>query len=303
MHHRFDLSDVPPARRAQALALKREAWNPVTNARYWSGWQGGIAQVWAWPGDDPDLLSPDDDVPVPESALDAPGENEARLMATLDGFEGQVWHHGILTHSRWWPQRPEQRQWDKFLRGAHRAPEPLPEPQTPVWRLRPWARFAAAGQGWWLQNERSVVTTTAMVLALALGWQLGGLWQAQRAVAAEQARLEALEQSSAVELAARERALAEQARAIELMALRPSHNVLALVDKVTAEMPADASLREWRYEPGQLVFLLQTPTPPEPEPLVRAFEGVEGIESVLAERGRPENTLELRAALSGQPSR
>ena len=72
LYKRFDLSEMPPARRAQALALKLEAWQPLAKARFWHGWHAGIAHAWSWAEDDPACVARDDETAIPESALHQP---------------------------------------------------------------------------------------------------------------------------------------------------------------------------------------------------------------------------------------
>lgn len=297
MYRRFELDELPPARREAVLELRLEAWNPMPDARFWTGWQRGVAHVWAWYGSDPELQAGVGEIPVPETVVQIPGGNGPRLVAGLDGYEGQLWRNAKLVQSRWWARSPDESAWHAFLRAAGQPPGPVPAPQTPAWQQRPWARSSTAARAWFERHERRLVATTAGVFALFIGWQLGALWKVDGAVEQARERLEALQQRAGDELAARERALAASARAEALLALRPTTGALALFDEVTGAMPSGTRLREWQHEPGELTFMLQAESSPDPEQAVRAFESVSTLDEVIVERGRPENSLEVRAAI------
>jgi hypothetical protein len=70
---------------------------------------------------------------LPESLAYEPLEAGERLVICVEGIEGQVWRGGVLRASRWWPQRPNQRQWQTFMRVAHPGDvSPLPPMPAPT---------------------------------------------------------------------------------------------------------------------------------------------------------------------------
>ena len=58
---------------------------------------------------------------VPETELQAVGEDGIRLAACLRGVEAQFWQDKTLRASRWWPQSPKPHQWASFLQGLDQA--------------------------------------------------------------------------------------------------------------------------------------------------------------------------------------
>lgn len=302
VYRQFDLSDVPAARKAQALALKLDAWQPVPQARFWHGWSDGCAHAWAWPADDPHCAVGDNETPIPETALHSPLAAGHRLVRVSDGYEGQVWRQGQLSLSRWWPQPPEASQWRQFLRAAGSPGAPVPEPETATWSPRPWLKSGSGSNAWWLAHERAVVIGVAALMLLLIGWQGGRLWQVNDAVAEARTQLEQLRQSSADELAARDRALQFSDQAARLVALIPNPRALELLDQTTAVLPDNGRLLEWQHEPTQLVLAFETDRPPNPEQAVRALREVQALDDILAERATPPNALRIQARIRSGPS-
>lgn len=162
------------ALRAQALA-----WQPFerTEVRYVLGTQGGLLLAW-----DASLtaslvaqqgLSPDKIEWIPEPMLQ-PAAPEAclRLVAGLDGFEGQHWEEGFLRASRWWAELPGERDWLDFARATaaqvHGADERL-EPQELPLQPATWASFRGPHQraSQSLRAERWIVGGVGLVLVAA----------------------------------------------------------------------------------------------------------------------------------------
>ena len=295
VYHRFDLGKVEPARRAAALQLKLSAWRPFEAARYWVGWQQGIAHVWSWSSEVDD---PDSGTPVPESALHPPLENGLRLVDLVDGFEGQYWRDGCLCHSRWWATLPEARQWAAFERAAGQSPGArVPQPVQLPWRMRPWARIGGAGQTWIEQHEKRLVLGTVMVLALLYGWQLAGLWQARQALEAQQARIEALQAQAAPELAAREQALSDQARIEAVLDLWPEVNAMVLMQAVAEALPGGLQFQAWQQQGSELQLVVKGRATADPEQVIRALEALPWLDDVFAEPDRDANALSVRAVI------
>lgn len=299
LYRAFDLSAVPAAQRARALQIKLDAWRPLDAVRYWSGWQGGMAQVWAWSADDPELQPAAGERVLPEPLTQAPMTEGMRLVHCLEGFEGQHWHDGVLRLARWWPAPPRLVAWHAFLRAAGCMPQPVSEPVRPPETPRPWARRVGAQSAWWAEQETRWVTATAALLALLIGWQLGGWWNAQRVLQQHADQLAALQSSAAAPLADRERALSAVARFETLRKHMDRRSPLELLDEVTAALPQQLALRRWQQQPQSLVFEIEGESAPDPETVVRALQPIAGLEQIIAERGREPNRLELSAVLDG----
>ena len=294
------------ARRADSLALRLEAWRPLESTRYWIGWHGGTAHVWAWRGvDDQSSARAGGVSELPESALHPPLGSGCRLVELLEGFEGQYWAGGQLEFSRWWASEPGEDQWRRFVRAAGQVPDAgRPEPARVAWRARPWARPTAPVGEWLEHNEGPFVIWAASVLALLLGWQLAGVWQAERAVARERERMQVLERQAGPELAAREQALSELDRARALVALGPVVEALPLLRAVAEAGPGDTRIASWQQFGRELEVVFEGDAPPPPEQTVRALEQIPGLGQVIAERGRRSGQLQVRAVLEageGEP--
>ena len=75
---------------------------------------------------------------LPETLAQLPLDNGARLVSGLSGFEGQIWRKQNLVASRWWPQIPQETDWNGFIRAAQETlgilDFPLPEAVQLPWR-------------------------------------------------------------------------------------------------------------------------------------------------------------------------
>jgi len=80
------------------------------------------AGLWTWEGETLVNGRPLSDLnSLPESLAREPMEEGERLIACLEGVEGQIWTRGILIASRWWPDEPSEREWSLFLRAGKGA--------------------------------------------------------------------------------------------------------------------------------------------------------------------------------------
>ena len=102
----------------QATKLAAYARSPMANPAFRFDVQGNEVAIWSWSKDQPGMDDDDERAMIPETVLHPALDNGARLVRCVDGFEGQVWRDSILTHSRWWPQEPDQHLWDLFVRAA-----------------------------------------------------------------------------------------------------------------------------------------------------------------------------------------
>lgn len=298
IYKRFDLSEVPPARRGQALSVQLESWRPVRGATIWHGWLAGVAHVWAWPGDASDLQPQPNESAVPESALVPPQKDGLRLLECSEGFEGQCWQEGQLMVSRWWAARPDDVQWRTFLRAAGYAADTVPSAEDAQWNVRPWVRSASGANAWWNAHEWEVVSATAAVLILALGWQTGQWWQARQQLQEAQQGIDVLRAGASSELAARDRTLALMDRAGLMAGLVPEPGALELLDQVTAALPEDGKLLSWQHEPERLSIEFEADRAPNPERAVRALQQVPALEEILTERIPAANALRVQAEIN-----
>lgn len=75
---------------------------------------------------------------LPETLAQLPLDNGARLVSGLSGVEGQIWREQNLVASRWWPQVPQEKDWNGFIRAAQESlgtlDFPLPAAVQVPWR-------------------------------------------------------------------------------------------------------------------------------------------------------------------------
>ena len=207
---RIDLSRLPANKRASALNLQLPQWSPYRDSDYAVTWSDGVASVWCWDQALADAalvargLKPQGLRKIPETLLRPRQAEGFRLLACLDGFEGQCWGASQLLASRWWPAMPDAAALLAFQRDANL---PLDQQQTTALaqdlaqdlalQARPWSAISGA------RADVAEVSTPEMLLyallalalglpAMALGVDQYRLGQAIAARQAEIARLEAM---------------------------------------------------------------------------------------------------------------
>ena len=272
---RFDLAQVPAARRHSALRLKLVAWAPFAEAAYAVVWVDGLATVWCWDaarlrerlaphGRRPDQFS----AVVPETLLQAPMADGLRLVRCLEGFDAQHWQARALMDSRWWPALPTAVEWLGFLRGsgvAFQSQTPLPPPMDLPWLPRPWAAVSAAAEddgslsGWEPWVQAVLVAALGVPAALLATREL----QLHLSTASLEQQINALRQTASPLLSAREAAL-DTLQSINLIQdVQRYPDALRVMTTVAQFMPADGVLlREWELSDGSLRFMVVSATAP-----------------------------------------
>lgn len=105
-------------RAIQAVRLSANARTPAPDPGFHFDDRGQELGVWSWDKSILDPLGDFDGQVIPESLLHDPLDQGTRLIACIDGVEGQIWQNGQLKHSRWWPNAPSPSDWALFLRAA-----------------------------------------------------------------------------------------------------------------------------------------------------------------------------------------
>lgn len=218
---------------------------PGTLARV--AWVGGIAHVWTWlPSDD--ASAREKATWVPESLLRArPSGDGPRLIALMEGVEGQVWREGDMVASQWWPSPPTEQVWHRFVRYAGLAPDvsdTLPSVDQAGWSA-PWARLRGAAGGPDVLEAMAWRAVMAGV-ALALGWQVMARDDEREVHAVLLARTEALRLQATPLLDARERADAAYADIERFRDLQRASSDYSLMPAVTIPLGEDARLLGWQ---------------------------------------------------------
>jgi hypothetical protein len=270
---RFRHFAVPAAAGAQRRAVLRNlllAWAPFDSSQYCTVWRGETAFAWAWDRAAAQSMlamagAPGAATLWPEALLlEPPPADALRLVQCLEGVDGQVWHGGELTASRWWPQVPDALEWARWCRSAGKtidddaaAPPPV---EAPLWRARPWADGLALDA---LLSSTSRLERVALAAALVtlVGLSAGVARQAwaayaeQRVLVAERDRVAAV---AAPVVAARDQALAMAAQAESLSnqmsALQPLEVLLHLSERLPAR---GATLKEFELTGSRLRIALE----------------------------------------------
>ncbi|WP_439817104.1 hypothetical protein [Zavarzinia sp. CC-PAN008] len=304
-YQRFPLiAERSDARRLGALDLQITRWSPFADAgRHIHLWPDH-AGVWIW---DRTALAQGlvafrdlRDAPiVPETAVQPPGQDGLRLVAGIEGVEGQYWQDGELLASRWWPAAPDTTAWLAFQRGAGLAPEAMRPDLPPTFALplldRPWTQARAAGPAEsGVQRVARFAAIAGLGVLLVVAWLAGGLLSRQADVAAVEAHIADLEQRAGPLLAAREQTFANDDVLALLAALDPPPPLALLAELMTRLPDQGAVLSSWRLQNGEVEVLIQASQMPDAAAYVGALEGAEAFERVVAERGDLDNQIRLR---------
>lgn len=343
----IDCSALPVPEQAGFVQLQLASWQPFEEP----GWalvlgpQG--AMVWAWDAAALAQRCAAANVPAPnaqpwpESALLPPpeGGSGVRLLACVQGFEGQCWRDGALHASHWWPALPEAAQWHNFMRGAGLPPQVLPSPQpvpalagaasaaadvadtdataarAATWlaQAQPWAQVYSPAS---LQAKAQLRwQALALALLLPLLWATvyegHALWRLNQHSQAVQAQRQQLQDDIGPLLQAREQALANQGQLQWLhqrIAQPTALQVLRHVAQVLASNPALAEtvVRElqWTANSQQLRLVLQMPAGVPRVAYVQALEGggwLHDVRELPAESVANNQWLVLHAQAQGHP--
>lgn len=158
----LDLQHVPQRQRQQALQHHVEAHSPWPQPDYFCAWRAGRAQVWLWDAAQVEkqlasreqlstlaMLRARTALRLPESIFyNRPDTDGVFLQTCHRGFELQAWRNGILSSSRWYPNKPDDAatQWFSRAQGlefgqsvqaspdTHLQPTPWTGSRPPIWQ-------------------------------------------------------------------------------------------------------------------------------------------------------------------------
>ncbi|MHA6288830.1 hypothetical protein [Maricaulis sp. CAU 1757] len=225
---------------------------------------------------------------MPETALHAPGQG-ARLVRCSDGFEGQIWESNVLAASRWWPERPDDRAWQRFLRGARMSgPATAPEPVRPTWlahaRRQPLAlRLLRLRDIHW-KDLGAMAIALLVAPALYLAAQLAFLEIQKSSLSNELSGLREATSELGAARTATQAAIQELAiYAEQIDRVHPTELLAVFAETVAAY---DAELQEFSLRDNSLTIQISAPDDFAPAPLVQALERLSDITGVLIEPGR-----------------
>jgi hypothetical protein len=304
--------DLAAAKREAALRLKILEWSPYASPGLLIDWAENDAGVWIWDSQKieeairAEGLDPKRVTVLPETALAEPQAEGARILAGLEGLEGQAWRQGRLIASRWWPALPGAEEWRRFQRAAALAPgrqsaEP-PEPEPAVWRPESWVRSRrpllslVSGAG-----RARLAIAAAIMLILPLVYEGAALTRLKVRSARAEASLAELRQRAEPVLRARTAAETALDCVRALLQLDPYPDQLALLAKVGGQLPPNGTaLGDWSFQNGELRFTLTHQNPLDSSFYVRLFEGLNLFERVRAEPQGDGRTLVIQAKVRPQ---
>ena len=302
---RFDLKHVPRAQRTPALRLQIRQWSPYANPGQYVVWGQDYALVWAWDADrlDADLaaqrLKPKSTRVIPESLLHPPLASGWRLVACLDGVEGQLWQQHHPVHNRWWPKPPSASEWLNFQRDAGIASghnDAVPAPQISPWLKQPWAKSADLGRGdkQTFAHEALLIGSAILVLTGFTTWEGIELIKTRQAIAQLNTQLAEVGQSARPLLDARRQSLEALARINTLEATNPFPSQLTLLAEVSKQLTNDgAYLKEWDYQNGKLRMIIAAPSKLSSSSLVKRLQDAGWFANVHAAPSNDASALTL----------
>lgn len=248
------------------------AWAPFDEVSHCIVVRGESAFAWAWDRAQVarqliEASAPPNARLHPEALLTVPAVGDTvRLVAALEGVDGQLWRRGELLASRWWPAVPAQDDWSRWVRAVSAeagrdAVEPLPELQTLEWQPA-WAEGV---------DLDALLSSASRLERVALGAALAGLvglssaqlhqaWQAygeRSTLAVERDRLTAV---AAPAIGARDRALALASEAGVLSAQLAAPQPLEVMQHLAERLPVrGVTLKELELSGARLRIGLEVP--------------------------------------------
>lgn len=284
------------AKQRAALALRIREWAPFDQADHISVDIAGHHLVWAWDARAAQAaltalgLRPGRTKVLPETLFQEPMAEGLRLIAGLEGVEGQVWRGGALVESRYWAEAPDERAWIAFQRGAGLRPEAMaprpPEPSRVAWLERPWGGGDTSPLALLDRLEpRDLAAVLALAAAAPLIFLGAERLRVQSDLSAANGRIAALEASAGPVIEARGQAFAAVDRIQTLLNLDPYPPQITILARVAQALPNDGTrLVDWLYQNGDLEFGLSSPNPLDARTIVERFENAGLFTGVSVDR-------------------
>ena len=291
---RFELKHVPKPQRRQALWLQIRQWSPYVRFGHYVVWDDEQALVWAWDADrlDADFaaqrLKPQAVRVIPEALLHTPLNSGLRLIACLDGVEGELWQADRPVHSRWWPAPPNESEWLNFQRDAGIASSPdneVPVVQVSPLLQQPWAKAVNVGVGrsQSFPHEKLLVGSTVLALVAFTTLEAIQLIKTRQSIAQLNQKLAELDLNARPVLDARRQSLESVTRIRELETTNRFPPQLGMMSEVSKQLTDDgAYLREWDFQNGKLKLGIVSTAKLSTSSLVKRLQDVGWFANVQA---------------------
>ena len=302
LYQLFPMSDMPPAERKSAVDVAIRQWSPFADSGTCVVWHEDMAQVWIWDEAERRKAAAENGVvkaqAIPETLLQpVPNQDGVRLVSCGHGVEGQIWKHGVLAASHWWPLQPDRDNWIRFLLSSDYDPGmTIMEPEKCPFLDKPWGRSSTLSRTFLQFQEKRLVAAIFFVLSFVMIWQLVSLWKWQDYRNDLQEQVGVLTSQVQPLLTSRGQALEDRRVAEELLSLSAYPTMLELwAVMIERQVGKDVRMIDWHYSEGKLSFTLQGKNM-DPRFNVKAFQEHPFFTGVTVEKGR--NPMELTVSMS-----
>ena len=232
---------------------------------------------------------------LPETVFQPRKPDGLHLQRCREGFELQYWRSDLLADAFWFPDRPDRRKLRWFI-DRQAGAQALQSSKLGVaggeLSPDPWRVPLAPGE--WLEaNERVLVATCLLVLALAVAWQEARFWKIRHLAESAATELARMQDRLDPLLAARSELvrLHRTNRTLSAILREPSQaRLMGLVDRAIPS--AQARFREWHYQQRELKVIVEDPDL-DPIAYVRALEAEPFFDQVRAEPVRGDDRIEI----------
>ena len=233
---------------------------------------------------------------LPETVFQPRKPDGLHLQRCREGFELQYWRSDVLADAFWFPDRPDRRKLRWFIDRQAGGAQALQSSKLGVaggeLSPDPWRVPLAPGE--WLEaNERVLVATGLLVLALAVAWQEARFWKIRHLAESAATELARMQDRLEPLLSARSELvrLHRTNRALSAILREPSQaRLMGLVDRAIPS--AGARFREWHYQQRELKVIVEDPDL-DPIAYVRALEAEPLFDQVRAEPVRGDDRIEI----------
>ena len=140
---------------------------------------------------------------LPETFARTSSQTRTRLVACLQGFEGQIWDRGGLIASRWWRSTPTQTDWLEFVEGSEvtvgafsdnaEDARRIPDVESVSWRSDvSLSDFGSSAIETTVSPMRAFVAA-CVIVSLPFAYLLGSALKLNGEISQAEARLEVLQ--------------------------------------------------------------------------------------------------------------
>jgi hypothetical protein len=288
-----DFTIIPKAKRPAALSTQLKLWSPFGDTDYYCFWAEGWAMIWYWSKGSENLPEGNERWQVlPESVFHVRAENGFCLNSLYEGFELQYWNDGVLRHSMWQLESPEQYQIMRFLQGAgiREIPDDISDESSAlneVWEsdLTPVELL--------INNERLIVALALVVLSCVFVWHEARITKTNYETRSIESKLVDMQDELLPLLSARKELQASRSRNQFFTNMINTPTQAHMMVLVSNKLPSEeAKYREWQYQKGELKFVIEDASL-DPIVYVRALQSEPLFNEVRAEQARGKDRIQI----------